>query len=258
MQSANFSSLACASDAPLEFTFIQSSGSSEIIAGPEYLCRTGVNDVIFDVGTYDANSFLPTVSNAFTLSVTVMPGEFKYFLPMNFAGSFVVQSYALIDSLEILFLDSGLNEVSGNATMSLMSVNASAVVYPAVSFSLVSNMTSKAYVRAFYLYVTDWLPSETPLKIGLIATNSSVMQYGSSILTLMLNHSCSPGYHVILSSYDDMYFQLSKQGPGAFLSKCAQCLNGSISTRNDALVCRSVVLIVFHLCQHLYVCPAHN
>jgi hypothetical protein len=247
MQSSNFSTATCDSDAPLEFTFIQSSGSSEIIAGPEYLCRTGVNDVFFDVGTYTANSFSPTVSNAFTLSVTVMPGEFKYFFPLNFAGTFVVQSYTLIDSLEIFFLDSGLNEVSGNATMSLTSVNASVFVHPAASFSLVSNTTFKAYVRPFFLYVMNWLPSEMPLKIGLIATNSSVLQYGSGVLSLQLNHSCSPGYVVVPSSYTDMYTQLNNQSSGSFLSKCAQCPNGTISNRNDAQNCRSVLLISFEM-----------
>jgi hypothetical protein len=190
MQTSNFSTATCDSDAPLEFTFVQGSGSSQISAGPDFLCRSGVNDVYFDVGTFTAGSFVPTISNVYTTSVTVMPGEFKYFFPLNFASTFVVQTFSLIDSLEIMFLDAGLNEVSGNATMSLVSVNTSVFVFPVKSFFLVSNMTSKAFVPPFFLYAVDWLPSDAVLNVGLTMANSTVVQYGTNILTLHLNYSC--------------------------------------------------------------------
>jgi hypothetical protein len=243
--SSNVSANLCDSDLPLEFIVIQNSSSSEILAGPEFLCRAGENDIFFDVGTYASDFFSSTVSNAFTMSVTVIPGEFKYFFLINFDANLIVQSFSLIDFLEIMFLDNGLNEVSGNVTMSLACTNSSAFVYPVQSFSVAANASIKAHLPPFFLYVMDWIPSETPFKIGLNIINSSILQYGASVVTLYLNQSCFPGHFIAISSFTELYTQLksSKAGLnvfafGAHSSTCVKCPNGTISNRFDALSCR--------------------
>jgi hypothetical protein len=245
LQLSSFSSTSCDLGTPLEFTFIQSPNSSNIIAGPDFLCRAGVNDIFFDVGTYTADVFSPTVSNAFTISVAVSPGQFKFFFLVNFDGNFVAQSYRLIDSLEIMFLDAGLNEVSGNATMSVASVNASVFVYPSQAFTVVSNTSFKIFMPPFFLHVADWMPSATPFRIGLIAVNSSVLQYGTTIVSLQLNRSCETGYRYMFSSYADLHSALkvntdivNASASAAPPARCVKCMNGTISDRFDAQTCR--------------------
>jgi hypothetical protein len=242
LQVSNSSADACALDSPLEFTFIQNSSSSQITAGPEFLCRVGVNDIFFDVGTYSEGSFLSTSLNAFSLSVTVVAGEFNSFLLVNFESSFVVQSYSLIDSLEIMFLDAGLNEVSGNATMTLLCMNSSTFLYPAASFTAVSNATFKAYAPAFFVYILDWMPSESPSKVRLTTANSSVPQYGANIVTLQLNRTCSPGHRLNHGSLPDLHawlkFKKHNDTAGVISSPCVQCSNGTISSRLDSQICR--------------------
>jgi hypothetical protein len=245
LQFSNLSMNACDRDNPHEFIFIQSSVDSQIIAGPEFLCRAGVNDIIFDVGTYAADFFSPTESSAFTMSVTVTPGSFKHFLLVNFDSSFVAQSFRLIDSLEIMFIDDGLNEVSGNATMSLVCINASVHVHPAKPFTVFSNASVKAYVPAFFLYVNYWIPSESPLNIALTTTNSTALQYRSNVVTAYLNRSCSPGHRFLLTSFNDLYTQLTleKQNfnvstSGMFPLRCTRCPNGTFSSHFDAQTCR--------------------
>jgi hypothetical protein len=252
MQSTNFSSDACDRDTPLEFIFIQSSSSSAVVAGPEFLCRAGVNDIFFDVGTYVADSFSATVSNAFTMSVTVSPGDFKYFHFLRLGEGVTAQSYYLIDSLEIMFLDAGLNEVSGNATMSLTSINSSVFLYPANRFTVVSNASVRAYAPPFFVYVLNWMPSNLPIKIAIAAANSSVIQYGTNLVTMYLNRSCSPGQYIVSSSLRDLHTQLALQKANTNMSfarsssfVCTNCPNGTISNRFDAQACRSVYVTLF-------------
>jgi hypothetical protein len=248
LQLSNFSTAACDRDTPLEFTFIQSLNSFNIIAGPEFLCRAGVNDIFFDVGTYAADVFSPTVSNAFTMSAAVSPGQFKFCSLVNFDGTFIAQSYSLINSMEIMFLDAGLNEVSGNATMSVASINASVFVYPSQPFTIVSNASFKTFLPPFFAYVADWIPSETPLQIGLTTVNSTLLQYGTNIVTLLLNRSCETGHRYDLSSYAELYsaLKLNMGGMNASASaappaQCVKCINGTISNRFDAQKCRYVL-----------------
>jgi hypothetical protein len=251
LQSSNFSTDACDRDTPLEFIFIQSSSTSAVAAGPEFLCRAGVNDIFFDVGTYVADSFSALVSNAFTFSITVSPGDFKYFCLLKLGEGFSAQSYSLIESLEIMFLDAGLNEVSGNASMSLVSINSSVFLYPANRFAVFSNASLRAFVPPFFLYVLNWMPSEFPFKITLAAANSTLIQYGTNLVTMYLNPSCSPGQFITPSSHRDLYIQLTFQNAnksmpfaGASSLVCAKCSNGTISNRFDAQTCRSVSLTV--------------
>ena len=245
LQLSNFSTAACDRDTPLEFTFIQSLNSSNIIAGPEFLCRAGVNDIFFDVGTYAADVFSPTVSNAFTMSVAVSPGQFKFCSLVNFDGTFIAQSYSLINSMEIMFLDAGLNEVSGNATMSVASINASVFVYPTQSFTIVSNASFKTFLPPFFAYVADWIPSETPLQIGLTTVNSTLLQYGTNIVTLLLNRRCETGHRYVLSSYAELYsalkLNMNASASAAPPAQCVKCINGTISNRFDAQTCRFVL-----------------
>jgi hypothetical protein len=251
LQSSNSSGSTCDQDTPLEFVFVQNSSNPDITAGPEFLCRAGVNDMFFDVGTYSVDSFSPTSSNAFKMSVTVIPGVFKSFVIVDVSGTLAARSYELIHSLEIMFLDAGLNEVSGSATMALVSVNASAFVYPAQSFTISANETFKAYAPSFFMYATDWAPMVAPIFIRIAATNSSVPQYGSKDTAVHLNWTCAPGHRLVTSSVADFFSllkvvnqNLTDAASGAF-SKCVSCAQGTVSSIFDAQTCRFVFLFFF-------------
>ena len=120
----------CESELPLEYFVTLNSSSGQISASPEFLCRAGTNDVFFDIGTVAGGSFTETFPNAFQMSVPVLPGDFTSFMLVAFARSFAAQTYTLIDSLEAMFLDSVLNEVSRNARMSLSCTSGSVSIYP--------------------------------------------------------------------------------------------------------------------------------
>jgi hypothetical protein len=245
---SNASSTSCVDGGVLQFTFTQSPGTSQIIAGPDFVCRAGVNDVFFDVGTYAAESFSPTVSNAFTTSVFVLPGEVKYFILVDFEAPMIARSYSLISTLEIMFIDTGLNEVSGNATVSLSCTNTSVFLHPTLPFTAISTPSSRAYAPPFYLYVAGWQLHQSLLTVALTAANSSVPMYSSSTVTLLLNYSCVPGQRYALTSYADLYTQLqsqknSRENTSALALdsasfNCARCSNGSISSVYDAQTCR--------------------
>jgi hypothetical protein len=110
LQVSNSSADACALDNSLEFTFIQNSSSSQITAGPEFLCRVGVNDIFFDVGTLDSSGiFIPTTLAVFSQTVTVLlgsPSGFSLSCPQRIPEkSFTsIQSYVIV-----VAMDSGLN-----------------------------------------------------------------------------------------------------------------------------------------------------
>jgi hypothetical protein len=246
LQSSNFSD-ACARDAPLEFLFLQNLNSTEILAGPEFLCRAGVNDVFFDVGAYDAVSFSATGLSAFTMNFTVNSGDFKSFALVDAFRIITAQSYRLINSLEIVFFDAGLNEVIGNVTMSLACINTSAFLYSSESFTVVSNTSIKAFAPPFFLFVKDWQPTMAPLTIVFAAANSSIPQYGPKFVTVLLNWTCSPGHRVPSTSLVALLANLklinstSNSESGSILG-CVKCSNGTVSNRFDAQTCRSVVV----------------
>ena len=105
----------------LEFFFSLSENNGQLVAGPERLCQAGINDVFFDIGTLSATgTFSAAVLSSFQMNFTVVSGPFQSFMlvfdNLVFPTNFSVQSYQLIQTLEIMFLDSGLNEVSGNAS----------------------------------------------------------------------------------------------------------------------------------------------
>jgi hypothetical protein len=111
LQVSNSSADACALDNLLEFTFIQnSSSSSQITAGPEFLCVAGDNIVYYDVGTLDSSGiFIPTALAAFSQTVTVLrgsPSGFSLSCPQRIPEkSFTsIQSYVIV-----VAMDSGLN-----------------------------------------------------------------------------------------------------------------------------------------------------
>lgn len=241
LQSSNVSSEACASDATLEFIFPQTSSSPEITAGPEFLCRAGVNDVFFDIGTYDAASFSSTGLNVFTMDLTVNYGDFKSFVLVDAYKQVIAQTYRLIDFLEVMFLDAGLNEVSGNATMSLVCINTSVFVHSAEPFTVVSNGNIKAFAPPFFLFVRDWHPSMSPLMIGLTTANSSIPQYGPKFVTVQLNWTCSPGSRVPSLSPVEIFAKLiliNKTFDSGAFPECVKCSNGTISNHFDAQTCR--------------------
>jgi hypothetical protein len=267
LQSINLTTNACDRDIPLEFTFFQSSNASHIVAGPDFLCRAGVNDIYFDIGAYTADLFSPIVLNAYTTTLSVISGEFKYFSLVNFEGHFIARSFTLIDSLEIVFIDAGMNEVSGRASMSLVCINSSAFVFPAQTFTAVTHGSRKSFVPPFFLYVNNWIPSETQFKISLTTANNSILPYGQNTASLHLNHSCSPGHHLSFSSYEDFYTELISKNTnanvsnaGTPLSLCMKCSNGTISNFFDAKVCRSVHHFYFshHLTHFMQTLPSWN
>jgi hypothetical protein len=251
LQSSSFSSATCDQDTLLEFVFLQNSSNHQIVAGPEFLCRTGENDVFFDIGTYDADVFSPTALNAFQMSITVIPGVFKSFIIVESFRIIATQSYALIDFLEIMFLDIGLNEVSGNATMSFISVNASVFVYPAQPFMVESNETFKSYAPPFFIYANHWMPTGSSNLIGITTANCSIPHYGSKILTVIMNWTCAPGHRLATSFIVDLFVQskMSKQDLNGTamtaISKCVKCVNGTISNTFDSQTCRSVCICFF-------------
>jgi hypothetical protein len=102
---------------------------------------------------------------------------------------------------QVVFLDSGLNEVSGNATMTLVT-NATVSLHPASPLLVVATSGSKAFVGPFFLYVFNWLPSQMPLLVAISARVSSIPQYGPNILTLWLRPTCQPGSFVTPSLAD--------------------------------------------------------
>ena len=239
LQSLYLSESMCVRDTQLEFVFIQNSSTSEIIAGAEFLCRAGANDIFFDIGSFFANSFSITVANVFSMSVSVFPGHFKSFVLVNTGDNFVHRSFSLIQTLEIVFLDVGLNEVTGNATMSLTCINTSVFLYPAIPFTAISNITAKAIVPPFFLYVMNWAPSQTLLKIALTTANSTVYPHGTNVVTLQLNRSCHTGRYFAIHSYAHLYALLIANIDSAeFVSNCINCPNGTISDAFDTQTCR--------------------
>ncbi len=199
LQSVVSSAVSCdnvtSTELPLEFVFILNSRSSHGNLGPEFLCRSGHNDIFYDIGTVIGGAFVATFPSAFRTSVEVIPGHFQTFMLVPFSNAFSTRTYTLIDSLEVVFLDLGLNEVSGNATLTL-ATNGTVSMYPAKPCMVVATFGSKAYILPFFLFVSDWLPSQVPLLIGITAMKSSIPQYGSNILILWLHPTCSPGSFV--------------------------------------------------------------
>ena len=111
LQVSNSSADACALDNSLEFTFIQnSSSSSQITAGPEFLCVAGDNIVYYDVGTLDSSGiFIPTALAAFSQTVTVLRGSPSGFV-LSCPQQIPEKSFTSIQSYVIVVaMDSGLN-----------------------------------------------------------------------------------------------------------------------------------------------------
>jgi hypothetical protein len=134
----------------LEFVFTLNSSSSENSVGPEFLCRAGTNDVIYDIGTLSGGFFTTTQPSAFLISVTVFPGDFQSFMFIPYPIALVVQTYTLINFLEVVFLDLGLNVVNGNVTMSLASADENQLIYPTRLFTIGSNSSLKAVLPPFF------------------------------------------------------------------------------------------------------------
>ena len=228
----------CESDLPLEFVVTLNPNSNQISAGPEFLCRAGTNDIFFDIGTVANNLFAETFLSVFTMSVNVIPGKFESHVLVEFPNSFVPQTFTLIDSLEVMFLDSGLNEVSGNATMSLSCINRSVSIYPSESFTVTSNFpTSKAFLPPFFLHVLDWMPTEAPFVIGITTSNASIPSHGSSAVTFQLNRTCSPGHRINIDSFVSVLEELKMNRTKA-PATCTACSAPQYSSwYNDATQC---------------------
>jgi hypothetical protein len=222
-------------DVPLFFDFTVKSTSNQISVGPEFLCRTGANDVYFDIGTVSEGLFKATFPNAFQMNVTVLPGDFRSFMPVPFPSAFVVQSYTLIDSLEIIFLDSGLNEVIGNASMSLVCSNKSAVVYPSEMFAVKSTATVKAIVPPFFVHVLEWTPADFPfdVRIAMLRSNGSVPQHGPASVALKLRPTCFPGNRIESLPFPD----LLNASLANSAVKCIPCLPFFSTWHYDAARC---------------------
>ena len=113
------SGTACTS-APLEFDFPLQAGATSVSAGANRVCSAGLNDIIFDVGIYDSSgAFITIIASVSSITVHVLLGRFEFMRIMDFPPGFTARSYQLIKNMEFLFLDSGLNEVPGNAPLRL-------------------------------------------------------------------------------------------------------------------------------------------
>jgi hypothetical protein len=107
LQASNSSADACALDNSLEFTFVLNSGSSQITAGPDFLCVAGDNIVYYDVGTLDSSGiFIPTTLAAFSQTVTVLrgsPSGFSLSCPLQIPEkSFTsMQSFVIVVAMDL-------------------------------------------------------------------------------------------------------------------------------------------------------------
>jgi hypothetical protein len=199
-------SVFCESDSLVFFVTLSPGDviSNQISAGPDHLCRAGINTISFDIGIIIAGMFSATFANAFNVNVSVSPGVFQSFL-LGFNNSTSAinstsQTYQLIDTLEIMFLDVGLNVVTGNATMSLFCEFGAASIYPNNAFKIASNMESqpsvKAMVPPFFVFIQEWMTTLDFLIVGISSINSSVPKHPSSVVMLRLSASCFPGHRI--------------------------------------------------------------
>ncbi len=205
LQSSSWSNLSCASYNPITH-FVLSNGSSEIEAGAELICREGLHKVIFDVGSIFRDSFSLTRLSVFHMNISVQPGLFTQLVLLPFPSKVSVKTYELIKSLEVLFIDDGLNEVSGEATLSLTCINKLASIFPSDSFRVSSNVSTsiKAIIPPFFIYKEDWLPSGTLPAIIVGTANSSVPNVFSTVAHVELESTCSPGYRIRTPPLQDL------------------------------------------------------
>jgi hypothetical protein len=239
VSSATSCNSATSTELPLEFVFTFKSSDSQNSVGPEFLCRAGTNDVYYDIGTIDGGIFTTTYPSAFEMSVEVLPGAFQSFMFIPYPNASAVQTFTLIDFLEVAFLDLGLNVVSGNVTMSLMCTNLNLLLYPARPFTVISNSTLNAILPPFFVYVLDWTPSTAPFVAEITASNISIPQYGPGIAAFRLNQTCSPGYQVVKLSFDSLLRHSPKTNVTNPTVTCARCANGTVSSQFDSWTCRS-------------------
>jgi hypothetical protein len=190
----------------LEFFFSRSESSGELVAGPERICQTGINDIFFDIGTLSGTgTFSATVLSSFQMNFTVVSGPFQSFMLVfddsMFPTNFTVKSYQLIQTLEIMFLDAGLNEVSGNSSITLRRVSGEAELYPNEEFTTASNTIArppvKAMVPPFFLFMLAGNPTAGPVVVKISSGNSSIPKHPSSVVSVNLYPMCLPGYHTI-------------------------------------------------------------
>jgi hypothetical protein len=261
LQSVVSSATSCdntaSTELPLEFVFAFNSSSSQLSVGPDFLCRAGINDIFYDIGTVSGVVFTTTHPNAFQMSVIVFSGVFQSFMIISQKNVSSVRTYELIDFLEAVFLDLGLNEVSGNVTISLMCTDTNVSLYPARSFVIKSNLTFKAVLPPCLLHVLDWMPLRASYLAEIISSNVSVPQYGSGTLAFQLNPTCFPGYRVFHPLFDYLLSQSKTNATNPAVS-CARCANGTISSQSDSLTCRSAELCFMWVSLILYfyrLCP---
>jgi hypothetical protein len=178
--------------------------NNQISAGPEYLCRAGTNSISFDIGTMSAGMFSATFANVFNMNVSVSVGLFQSFLLVFNDSTSTInltsQTYTLIDTLEIMFLDAGLNEVSGNATISLYCEFGAASIYPSNTFEIASNIALqppvKAMVPPFFVFIQEWTRTLEFQIVSISSKNSSLPKHPGSRVMLRLSASCFPGQRI--------------------------------------------------------------
>jgi hypothetical protein len=169
--------------------------SGLVSASPPLLCTAGDNDILYDIGDVIGDAFVPTFEFELKTTVTVIPGPFETF-SLKLASQLQSKSYSLVQDLEILFLDRGLNTVSGRARMLLQPSNASVRVYPSAYFDVVSNVSapSLAKLPPFYVSISDWnanpATSDTLIHISVVG---SINKSSSSDIALSVSPTCPAG-----------------------------------------------------------------
>jgi hypothetical protein len=170
--------------------------------GIDRLCTAGENMIVYDIGTYDEiGNFITTFANVMSTVVTVMSGAYASFKLQWTNSDFLRRSNQMIDNVEVVFRDSGLNIVSGNATMTIISSNISAILSPDLSFNVSSNVSvyTQAFVPPFFVTVKSWNVLQ-PLQMIYIRVNRSTLRsYGAVALFIKLNATCLPRQRIISS-----------------------------------------------------------
>lgn len=188
--------------APLEFDFPLQAGATSVSAGANRVCSAGLNDIIFDVGVFDSSgTFITVIAGVSSITVNVLLGRFELVRMVAFPPDFTARSYELIQNLEFQFMDSGLNEVPGNASITLACGGGGAVMFPSLSFSVSANISNstKAVAPPFFMYVSKWHAS-APLHVSSIKIiNSSVPVHGADFVTIQLRPTCNISRHIIFS-----------------------------------------------------------
>jgi uncharacterized protein with FMN-binding domain len=200
VETASNYSAQCDGDVYTIFNLSAVTGALQV--GIDRVCTAGENMIVYDIGTYDeTGNFITTFNNVMSTIVTVIPGASDSFMLQWTDSDNIRRSYQMIDNMEVVFRDSGLNIVSGNATMTVVSSNISAILSPDLSFSVSSNVSvyTQAFVPPFFVALKSWNVLKRLQMIHIRVNRSTLRSYGAVALVIKLNATCQPGQRIVSS-----------------------------------------------------------